>query len=75
MQSVLTKEAVEILVTAISGLPLEQRQVVLLRHTAGLPFHEIAEIVGSPLNTIKSRMRYALEKLERELTPYFGDWL
>ena len=32
-----------------------------------LSFKEIAEIVGAPENTVKSRMRYALEKLREEI--------
>jgi RNA polymerase sigma-70 factor (ECF subfamily) len=49
---------------AVQALPPEQREVFLLRQLQGLPFHEIAEIVGTPTNTVKSRMRYALERLQ-----------
>jgi RNA polymerase sigma-70 factor (ECF subfamily) len=33
-----------------------------------LQFNEIAQIVGVPENTVKSRMRYALEALRTRLT-------
>ena len=35
-----------------------------------MPFKEIAEVVGCPENTVKSRMRYALEKLKEQLEEY-----
>jgi RNA polymerase sigma-70 factor (ECF subfamily) len=54
-------------VEALEGLSEEQREVFLLREYAGLRFQEIAEIVGCPENTVKSRMRYALENLRRSL--------
>jgi len=49
---------------AVEGLPEEQREVFLLRQLQGLAFKEIAEVVGVPSNTVKSRMRYALERLQ-----------
>ncbi len=39
----------------------------LLREYSGLRFAEIAEVTGTPENTVKSRMRYALEALRAEL--------
>jgi RNA polymerase sigma-70 factor (ECF subfamily) len=35
-----------------------------------MPFKQIADVVGVPENTVKSRMRYALEKLRLELDDY-----
>jgi RNA polymerase sigma-70 factor (ECF subfamily) len=52
---------------ALAALPDEQREVFLLREHAGLRFHEIAEVTGVPENTVKSRMRYALEGLRARL--------
>jgi RNA polymerase sigma-70 factor (ECF subfamily) len=52
---------------ALQALPTEQREVFLLREYAGLRFGEIAEVTGTPENTVKSRMRYALEALRTEL--------
>lgn len=56
-----------LLVSAIGALPEDQREVFLLREYAGVPFKEIAEITGIGVNTVKSRMRYALEGLRRSL--------
>lgn len=53
--------------TAVLRLPAEQREVFLMRLMAGMSFREIGETVGAPENTVKSRMRYALDKLREEL--------
>jgi RNA polymerase sigma-70 factor, ECF subfamily len=55
---------------AIASLSDEQREIFVLRQFQDLSFKEIAEIVGIPENTAKSRMRYALEKLRLELDEY-----
>jgi RNA polymerase sigma-70 factor, ECF subfamily len=55
---------------AIASLAEDQREVFLLRQFHDMPFKEIAEVVGIPENTAKSRMRYALEKLRLELEEY-----
>jgi RNA polymerase sigma-70 factor (ECF subfamily) len=55
---------------AIAALPEEQREIFLLRELADLQFNQIAEVVGCPENTVKSRMRYAVEKLREALEEY-----
>jgi RNA polymerase sigma-70 factor, ECF subfamily len=52
---------------AVEELRPEQREVFLMREESGLPFDEIAAIVDAPLNTVKSRMRYALQNLRDNL--------
>lgn len=58
------------LAAAIETLPAEQREVFLLREYHGMPFQEISAVVGAKVGTVKSRMRYALEALRRELSAY-----
>lgn len=58
------------LAEAIDALPPDQREVFLMRAYSNLPFKEIAEVVGAPENTVKSRMRYALERLQQALAEY-----
>lgn len=53
---------------AIDGLPDDQREVFMMRQFGGLSFKQIGEAVGAPENTVKSRMRYALEKLRNDLS-------
>lgn len=55
---------------AIEALPDEQREIFLLREVSDLQFNEIAQVVGVSENTVKSRMRYALEKLREALDEY-----
>ncbi len=55
---------------AIAELSEEQREVFLMREFLDLPFKQIGEVVGVPENTVKSRMRYALEKLRLDLDDY-----
>ena len=52
---------------ALMSLPKEQREVFVLREYSGVPFKEIASVVGMSENTVKSRMRYALEGLRKRL--------
>jgi RNA polymerase sigma-70 factor (ECF subfamily) len=63
-------ELKERIARAVDTLPDEQREVFLMREIANLPFKEIAEITGVPENTVKSRMRYALERLQEHLSEY-----
>ncbi len=44
----------------------DQKEVFLLRERQGLPFEDIAKVVGSSINTVKSRMRYALLLIQDE---------
>lgn len=55
---------------ALANLSEEQREVFLMREFLDMPFKDIASVVGVPENTVKSRMRYALEKLRLELEEY-----
>lgn len=60
--------------TALQGLNPDQREVFVLREFQGLPFADIAEVVGCPVNTVKSRMRYALEGLRLALSELGEDF-
>lgn len=69
-RQVISRRLQDELQRAIDSLNDEQREVFLMRETLALSFKEIAEIVQCPENTAKSRMRYALEQLRRELDGY-----
>jgi RNA polymerase sigma-70 factor (ECF subfamily) len=56
--------------SAIDELPTDQREVFVLRQVHNVSFKEIAEITGVAEGTVKSRMRYALERLQRALADY-----
>jgi RNA polymerase sigma-70 factor, ECF subfamily len=54
---------------AIDELPEYQRIMVLLYHTQGKSYEEIAEIVGLPIGTVKSRLNRARLALKKKLEP------
>jgi RNA polymerase sigma-70 factor (ECF subfamily) len=57
-------------VLAVEELPEDQREVFLLRHVGDVSFKDIATITGVGENTVKSRMRYALERLQKSLCDF-----
>ena len=52
---------------AVGRLPVEQREVFLLRMEGDLPFKDIARMQKVSINTALARMQYALAKLREEL--------
>lgn len=61
------KEQQRMLKAAMSVLTPEERQVAHLRLREDMPFREIAEIMGCPLNTALGRMNSARKKLAKAL--------
>jgi RNA polymerase sigma-70 factor (ECF subfamily) len=57
---------------ALNGLPLELRQVVVMKEFEELTFREIAEALDLPLSTVKSRLYTGLKQLQMRLAK-FGD--
>jgi RNA polymerase sigma factor (sigma-70 family) len=49
----------------IRELPDDQREVVIMRHYAGMSFKEIADMTGVSINTALGRMRYALINMRK----------
>jgi RNA polymerase sigma factor (sigma-70 family) len=54
---------------ALEELPPDQREVLLLRLEQELSLEEIGEITGVGRETVKSRLRYAMDKLRSRLQP------
>lgn len=54
---------------ALDTLPPEQREVLLLRLEQELTLEQIAEVTGTGRETVKSRLRYAMDKLRGGLAP------
>lgn len=52
---------------ALDGLPGEQREVLLLRLEQELTLEEIGQVTGVGRETVKSRLRYAMDKLRAGL--------
>lgn len=65
----------EELENALLELPGEQRSVFELTELEGIPFKEIAESTGIPVNTLISRKRYAILFLRKRLYSLYEDIL
>jgi RNA polymerase sigma-70 factor (ECF subfamily) len=50
---------------ALAGLPLEQREAIVLKFYQGFKLAEIAEIQGCPLSTAKTRLYSGFEQLRK----------
>ena len=59
-----TKATVEAVRAAIAALPVDYREVVVLRELEGLSYREIAEVAGIPLGTVMSRLSRARDQLQ-----------
>ena len=52
---------------AMERLPEEQRTAIILKEYHGLTFQEIADLMGCPLSTVKTRLYQGLAQLRRHL--------
>jgi RNA polymerase sigma-70 factor (ECF subfamily) len=57
----------ELIRTAVAQLPEDQKQAITLAFFRGHTHQQIAEILGQPLGTIKTRIRLAMQKLRQML--------
>ena len=71
-EEIARSQFMERLEAGLRELPEEQRDVFVLRHFEGLKFREIAERFDVSENTIKSRMRYALQVLQGHVAEFDG---
>ncbi len=58
---------------ALDELPLEQRDAFLLHEEGGLSLEQIAAVTGVGRETVKSRLRYAVQKLRAALAPVHSE--
>ncbi|MBC7188239.1 MAG: sigma-70 family RNA polymerase sigma factor [Calditrichaeota bacterium] len=56
-----------VLKRAVLSLPEEQRVVIIMKQYQGLKFREIADVLGQPVNTVKSRLYHGLLALRQIL--------
>jgi RNA polymerase sigma-70 factor (ECF subfamily) len=52
---------------AVAGLPEDQREVIVLKEYQGLTFLEIADVLGIPISTVKTRLYRGLVQLRERL--------
>jgi RNA polymerase sigma-70 factor (ECF subfamily) len=61
------REGIQAVRRAVNSLPLELRQVVVMKEFEELTFREIATILDLPLSTVKSRLYTAMRQLQMRL--------
>jgi RNA polymerase sigma-70 factor (ECF subfamily) len=62
----------QLLREALEDLPVEFREVMVLRELEGLSYKEIADIAAIPLGTVMSRLARARKRLQHYLTSYMS---
>ena len=56
---------------ALRTLPTDQREVVYMKVYEAMTFQQISEALAVSINTVASRYRYAIDKLQHQLRPYY----
>jgi RNA polymerase sigma-70 factor (ECF subfamily) len=67
LELVESRDLARAIAAAVDGLPEEQREVVVLKEYEELTFPEIAEVLGIPVSTVKTRLYRALTQLRARL--------
>jgi RNA polymerase sigma-70 factor (ECF subfamily) len=63
-ERLLQQHTVGLVRAALEQLPVDFREVIVLREIEGLSYREIAEIAGVPIGTVMSRLARARERLQ-----------
>jgi len=63
------------LVNAMDQLSADHRAVVDLTYFHGMGYREIAEIMGCPVDTVKTRMFHVRRRLKQVIAGSFDDWV
>ena len=66
------RESCEAVRKAVKSLPLELRQVVVMKEFEELTFQEISDALDLPLSTVKSRLYTAMRQLQIRLQKFGG---
>lgn len=68
----LSKEIGQVVNAAMAALPEDLRTAIALREIEGLSYEEIAETMGCPIGTVRSRIFRAREAIAAKLRPILG---
>lgn len=69
----ITDEKCRIIEQAISRLPHNMREVIVLREYEGMDYKEISGFIDCPVGTVRSRLARARSELKKHLAPYMED--
>ncbi len=70
---VASREIAETVNAAIEGLPEELRTAIVLREIEGMSYEDIAQSMGCPIGTVRSRIFRAREAVAARLRPMLGN--
>ena len=72
VETAIATETAALVSAAVTRLPAQQRTVVVLRIWEGLPYAEIAAIVGRSESTVRAAMHHGLAAMRKYLEPRLG---
>lgn len=68
----MNEQVVNVIREAIESLPEEMRIAITLREFEGMSYEDIAETMGCPIGTVRSRIFRAREAIDEKLNPLLG---
>ncbi len=66
------EELHQVVMASIADLPEDLRTAITLRELEGLSYEDIAEVMGCPIGTVRSRIFRAREAIDKRLKPLIG---
>jgi RNA polymerase sigma-70 factor (ECF subfamily) len=72
-RELLRQEIEQTVFQTVQALPEELRTAITLREVDGLSYEEIAEAMGCPIGTVRSRIFRAREAIDQQLRPLLSD--
>ncbi|MDF7671266.1 RNA polymerase sigma factor RpoE [Orbaceae bacterium ESL0721] len=69
---ILSKEIENVVFATIKSLPEDLRRAITLREIDGLSYEEIADMMKTPIGTVRSRISRAREAIDEKLKPLIG---
>jgi len=73
LDGVLAEERAEILRQALEGLPPQMRRCIFLRIDQDLKYREIADLMHLSIETVKSHLHQARQRLKQGISDYFEE--
>jgi RNA polymerase sigma-70 factor, ECF subfamily len=71
-RTLICDEMEHMLYEIIDDLPSDLRTAIMLREMEGLSYEEIAEVMGCPVGTVRSRIFRARDSIEKRIEPYIN---
>jgi RNA polymerase sigma-70 factor (ECF subfamily) len=72
-RELLRQEIEQTVFATVQSLPEELRVAITLREVDGRSYEEIAEVMGCPIGTVRSRIFRAREAIDQKLRPLLSD--